>query len=88
MFPWGSVPVPLVLTNEMTVNKSFFFLSGYQGAIWKCLSPVLVSPPYLSSLVFCLLAGERVLCFHGPLLYEAKVRRLALPLCVSLCENV
>lgn len=37
-------------------------------------------PP--SSLVFCLLPGERVLCFHGPLLYEAKVRYRAALTCV------
>lgn len=28
--------------------------------------------------LFCLFAGERVLCFHGPLLYEAKVSLSAL----------
>lgn len=43
-------------------------------------------PP--SSLVFCLLPGERVLCFHGPLLYEAKVRYRAALTCVCVCVEV
>lgn len=30
------------------------------------------------------LTGERVLCFHGPLLYEAKVCFNTTSLCVSL----
>lgn len=57
-------------------------------AIIRCLSAVPVFPPYSPSLVFCLLAGERVLCFHGPLLYEAKVRRPSVPLCVWLRANI
>lgn len=29
---------------------------------------------YFKMLICNFLSGERVLCFHGPLLYEAKVR--------------
>lgn len=50
--------------------------------LFLCFAP-------LSPLIcFSVLAGERVLCFHGPLLYEAKVCfRTTIIMCYELIIN-